>query len=141
MGPIRALAARAGVPVLEDAAQALGATRGGRRAGTFGDAACFSFYPSKNLGALGDGGAVVTDDDDLALRVRRLRNYGEREKNVNVDVGSNSRLDELQAAVLRVKLPHLERWNAERLALAAHYREAREDSPVSAPDDGVSARL
>jgi dTDP-3-amino-3,4,6-trideoxy-alpha-D-glucose transaminase len=121
--PIRALAADADVPVVEDAAQAHGAAYRGSRAGTLARAAAFSFYPTKNLGALGDGGAVVTDDDDLALHVRRLRNYGEESKYVNVEPGFNSRLDELQAAILRVKLAHLERWNAERRTIAALYDE------------------
>lgn len=123
MEAIRVLAAGAGVPVVEDAAQAHGASHRGGRAGTLGIAAAFSFYPTKNLGALGDGGAVVTDDRDLAERVRRLRNYGEESKYVNVEPGLNSRLDELQAAILRVKLPRLESWNAERRALAARYDE------------------
>jgi dTDP-4-amino-4,6-dideoxygalactose transaminase len=133
MGPIRELAASAGVPVVEDAAQAHGASYRGRRTGTLGAAAAFSFYPTKNLGALGDGGAVVTDDGDLALRVRRLRNYGEESKYVNVEPGLNSRLDELQAAILRVKLPHLERWNAERRAIAALYDELLAGSGVVPP--------
>jgi dTDP-4-amino-4,6-dideoxygalactose transaminase len=138
MEPIRALASDAGVPVVEDAAQAHGASHRGRRAGTLGVAAAFSFYPTKNLGALGDGGAVATDDDALAARVRRLRNYGEESKYVNAEPGFNSRLDELQAAILRVKLPHLERWTAERRAIAARYDELLADAPVATPqpDDG-----
>ena len=139
MEPILALAAEAGVPVVEDAAQAHGAAYGGRRAGTLGAAAAFSFYPTKNLGALGDGGAVTTDDDELAQRVRQLRNYGEQSKYVNVVPGFNSRLDELQAAILRVKLPHLERWNAERRRIAALYDDllAEAGSVVPPlPDDG-----
>ena len=138
MDAIGALAAQAGVPVVEDAAQAHGASYHGRRAGTMGLAAAFSFYPTKNLGALGDGGAVVTDDDDLALLVRRLRNYGEESKYVNVIPGLNSRLDELQAAILRVKLPYVERWNAQRRALAASYDSLLTGSAVAtpAPDDG-----
>jgi dTDP-4-amino-4,6-dideoxygalactose transaminase len=127
------LAAEAGVPVIEDAAQAHGATLRGRRAGTLGTAAAFSFYPTKNLGALGDGGAVVTDDEGLAQRVRRLRNYGEESKYVNAEPGVNSRLDELQAAVLRVKLPHLERWNLERRRIAALYDELLADTAAVAP--------
>jgi dTDP-4-amino-4,6-dideoxygalactose transaminase len=138
MDRIEAMAADAGVPVVEDAAQAHGASDRGRRAGTLGRAAAFSFYPTKNLGALGDAGAVVTDDDELALRVRRLRNYGERSKYVNAEPGFNSRLDELQAAILRVKLPHLERWTAERRAIAAAYDALLADAPVTRPqpDDG-----
>jgi dTDP-4-amino-4,6-dideoxygalactose transaminase len=135
---IGALAADAGVPVVEDAAQAHGARYQDRRAGTLSAAAAFSFYPTKNLGALGDGGAVVTDDAELALRVRRLRNYGEESKNVNVVAGMNSRLDELQAAVLRAKLAHLERWNAERRRVAALYDEllAGADVVTPSPDPG-----
>src|ERR671932_2810071 len=91
-----------GVPVIEDAAQAHGARRDGRRAGTFGAAGTFSFFPSKNLGCMGDGGAIVTDDDDLADAARRLRFHGSKDKSTFTDVGYNSRLDELQAAVLRV---------------------------------------
>jgi dTDP-3-amino-3,4,6-trideoxy-alpha-D-glucose transaminase len=135
MDAINALAADAGIPVLEDCAQAHGASRDGRRAGTMSAMAAFSFYPTKNLGAFGDAGAVVTDDDELALAVRRLRNYGEDAKNVNVVKGFNSRLDELQAAFLRVKLPHVEAWNAERRAIAAIYDERLADVPgVTAPE-------
>lgn len=140
---ISAIAAEAGVPVIEDAAQAHGASYRGRRAGTLGAAAAFSFYPTKNLGALGDGGAVVTDDAELAGRVRRLRNYGERSKNVNVEPGINSRLDELQAAILRVKLPHLERWNTQRRQLAALYDELLAGAAVEPPrpDEGHAYHL
>jgi dTDP-3-amino-3,4,6-trideoxy-alpha-D-glucose transaminase len=110
-----------GVPVVEDAAQAHGAERGGRRSGSFGDAATFSFFPSKNLGALGDGGAVVTDDDDVAELVRRLRFHGSTDKVTYTEVGYNSRLDELQAAVLRELLPELDPWNEARRAAARAY--------------------
>jgi dTDP-4-amino-4,6-dideoxygalactose transaminase len=143
MDPIRALAAEAGVPVVEDAAQGHGASYRGRRTGTLGHAAAFSFYPTKNLGALGDAGAVVTNDGDLARRVRQLRNYGEEAKHVNVVPGYNSRLDELQAALLRVKLPHLERWNTERRKIASVYDELLSSSSVSppVPDDGHAYHL
>jgi dTDP-4-amino-4,6-dideoxygalactose transaminase len=126
------------VPVVEDAAQAHGASYGGSRAGTLGVAAAFSFYPTKNLGALGDGGAVVTDDQDLALRVRRRRNYGKESKYVNAVVGYNSRLDELQAALLRVKLPHLARWTAERRWIASLYDDLLAGSGAVPPaaDEG-----
>ncbi len=133
MDPICEAAARAGVPVVEDAAQAHGATYKGRRAGTLGHAAAFSFYPTKNLGALGDAGAVVTGDDELALKVRQLRNYGESAKYVNVTAGYNSRLDELQAAILRVKLGHVDKWNGERRAIAARYSESLSGTAVTAP--------
>jgi dTDP-3-amino-3,4,6-trideoxy-alpha-D-glucose transaminase len=110
-----------GLPVLEDAAQATGARLDGARAGALGDAATFSFFPSKNLPCLGDGGAVTTDDDDVAAAVRRLRFHGSDDKKTFVDVGYNSRLDELQAAVLRVLLPELDGWNAARRAAADLY--------------------
>ena len=111
-----------GVPVLEDAAQAAGSrTADGRRAGALGTAATFSFFPSKNLGAFGDGGAVATGDDALAERVRMLRFHGSRDKVSFELVGHNSRLDELQAALLRVELPHLDDWCDGRRAAAAHY--------------------
>lgn len=112
-----------GVPILEDAAQAAGARLGGRRAGTIGDAATFSFYPSKNLACLGDGGALVTDDDELAQRARRLRFHGSDDKLTHVEVGYNSRLDALQAAVLRVLLPQLDSWNDARRATARSYED------------------
>jgi dTDP-4-amino-4,6-dideoxygalactose transaminase len=121
MDPINALATRYGLKVIEDAAQAHGARYKGRRAGGLGDAAGFSFYPGKNLGALGDGGAVVTNDDELADRVRALRNYGSKVKYHNEVKGYNSRLDELQAALLRAKLPKLDEWNDRRRAVAKKY--------------------
>jgi len=124
MQGINAIAARHKLFVLEDAAQAHGARLLGKRAGSLGNAAAFSFYPVKNLGALGDGGAVTTDDDALADRVRRLRNYGSTRKYYHDTIGFNSRLDELQAALLRVKLPHLDAWNARRAEIAAQYDAA-----------------
>lgn len=123
MDRINAIARAHGLKVVEDAAQAHGACCRGRRAGTLGDAAGFSFYPGKNLGAFGDGGAVVTNDDEIADRVRVLRNYGSRVKYQNETIGYNSRLDEMQAAVLRVKLAKLDEWNGRRSELAARYRE------------------
>ena len=113
-----------GVPVLADAAQAAGSTRHGRRAGSFGAAATFSFFPSKNLGGFGDGGAVATNDADVAERVRRLRFHGSTDKVTYEEVGYNSRLDELQAALLRVLLPHLDSWCEGRRTSARHYAEA-----------------
>jgi dTDP-3-amino-3,4,6-trideoxy-alpha-D-glucose transaminase len=112
-----------GLPVLEDAAQATGATLNGEKAGGLGDAATFSFFPSKNLPCLGDGGAVTTHDPEVAARVRRLRFHGSEDKQSFVDVGYNSRLDELQAAALRVLLPELDGWNAARRAAAAAYED------------------
>lgn len=124
MDPILAVARRHGLKVVEDAAQAHGARYRGKRAGALGDAAAFSFYPGKNLGALGDGGAVTTDDDALAERILLLRNYGSRVKYHHEIEGYNSRLDELQAAFLRAKLPRLDAWNERRRAIAAIYAEA-----------------
>lgn len=124
MDAISAIAKRHNLKVIEDAAQAHGASLNGRRTGTLGDAAGFSFYPGKNLGAYGDGGAVVTSDAELADRVRVLRNYGSRVKYVNDLPGCNSRLDELQAAFLRVKLRHLDDWNGRRAELAEDYLQA-----------------
>ena len=121
MEPIVRLAERHGLAVVEDACQAHGARYRGRPVGSLGTAAAFSFYPSKNLGALGDGGMVVTSDEQVARTVRRLRSYGEVVKNRSSEVGYNKRLDELQAAVLRVKLRHLDRWNAQRVRAAAAY--------------------
>jgi len=126
MEAIRELAEANGLLVVEDAAQAHGARYAGAPVGSLGDAAAFSFYPSKNLGALGDGGAVVTDDDEIAARIRLLRNYGARDRyRLEID-GTNSRLAEIQAAVLRVKLPRLDEWNAARAALAEVYLRAFE---------------
>jgi len=121
---IREFADPARLMLLEDAAQAHGATYRGRRVGGLGAAAGFSFYPSKNLGALGDGGAICTGDAELARRIRQLRNVGQRRKGEHIVLGANERLDGLQAAFLRVKLPHLDRWNAARRGVAAQYREA-----------------
>lgn len=124
MDAIVAFARERKLRVVEDAAQAHGAVYRGRKAGTLGDAAAFSFYPTKNLGALGDAGAVVTDDEQVAERARLLRNYGERERYQSVRRGRNSRLDTLQAAVLLAKLPLLETWTARRRALARRYLDA-----------------
>lgn len=121
MDPISLLAAKHGLVVIEDAAQAQGARYKGRRAGSLGDAAATSFYPGKNLGALGDGGAVLTNDDAIADKVKRLRNYGSTVKYQHDVAGYNSRLDEMQAAFLRVKLAALDGWNARRAEIAAQY--------------------
>jgi dTDP-4-amino-4,6-dideoxygalactose transaminase len=124
MDPIMAIAGKHGLKVLEDAAQAQGARYKGRRAGALGHAAGHSFYPTKNLGAFGDAGAVTTDDAALADRVKTLRNYGSKKRYYNETIGYNSRLDELQAALLRVKLRHLDEWNARRSKIAAIYLDA-----------------
>ena len=123
MDPILAIARKYGLRVLEDGAQAHGARYKGQRLGAHGDAVAWSFYPGKNLGAMGDGGAVTTNDAQLADRIRVLRNYGSRVKYVNEVQGYNSRLDPLQAAILRVKLKRLDEWNARRGAIAVRYQE------------------
>ena len=121
MDPIMELASKHGLKVLEDCAQAHGATYKGRKVGSFGDAAAFSFYPGKNLGALGDSGSVITNNKDLAEKVRALGNYGSDYKYHHIYKGNNSRLDELQAAFLSAKLPHLDRMNEERRRIAERY--------------------
>jgi dTDP-4-amino-4,6-dideoxygalactose transaminase len=134
MAAIGAIAADAGLFVLEDAAQAHGARCGGRRVGSIGDAGAFSFYPTKNLGCLGDGGAVTTDDDALAERLRLLRNYGMRNRYEIEVAGVNSRLAEIQAAVLRLLLPRLDGWNRIRSSLAHIYLDAFGDhGAISVP--------
>jgi dTDP-4-amino-4,6-dideoxygalactose transaminase len=124
MEPLRDLASSAGVKIVEDAAQAIGAKWRGHAAGTLGHVAAFSFYPTKNLGAPGDAGMVTTTDAAIAERLRVLRSHGSRGGYVHDEVGLNSRLDEIQAAVLRLKLPHLDAWNDKRRANAARYRAA-----------------
>lgn len=133
LDPLLAVARQHGLAVIEDAAQAHGARYKGRRIGAHGDVVCWSFYPGKNLGALGDGGAVTTNRADLADRIRVLRNYGSRVKYVNEVQGMNSRLDPIQAAVLRVKLPHLDAWTDRRRAIAAAYAEGLKDSGLTLP--------
>lgn len=123
MSPIMTFAKEYGLHVVEDAAQAHGASYKGQRAGSFGDAGCFSFYPGKNLGAFGDSGAITTNSEELADKLKKLRNYGSTKKYVNDELGSNSRLDPLQAAILRVKLSHLDQWTVRRKAVAAKYRD------------------
>lgn len=133
MDPVMEIARKHGLFVVEDCAQAHGALYKGRKIGTFGDAAGFSFYPGKNLGALGDAGACVTNDKALADRIRALGNYGSDYKYHHIYPGHNSRLDELQAAFLAAKLPHLERMNAERRRIAAMYSEGIRNPAVVTP--------
>ncbi len=131
MDQVLAIALRAGVPVIEDACQAIGATYGGRQAGSMGALGCFSFFPSKNLGAFGDAGLVTSGDAALAGDVALLRNHGAEPKYVHTRIGGNFRLDALQAAVLRVKLPHLTRWTDMRRANAARYRGMLDEAGIS----------
>lgn len=133
MDPIMEIARKHGIWVVEDCAQAHGATYKGKKVGTFGDAAGFSFYPGKNLGALGDAGAVVTNSKSIADKVRALGNYGSDYKYHHIFKGNNSRLDELQAAFLAAKLPHLERMNVERRRIAALYTEGIKNPKVVTP--------
>ena len=133
MDPINDIARRHGLKVIEDAAQAHGARYRDRRGGCLGDAAGWSFYPTKNLGAYGDAGAVTTDDDELADHVRLLRNYGSKSKYYNSERGINSRLDELQAALLRVRLKHLDEWNSRRARIAATYLEELRETELMLP--------
>ncbi|OOE00232.1 aminotransferase [Anoxybacillus kestanbolensis] len=133
MDPINEVAKKYNLKVIEDAAQAHGAKYKGKRVGNLGDAAGFSFYPGKNLGALGDGGAITTNDSELATKLRALRNYGSHIKYENLYKGVNSRLDELQAAILRVKLPHLDEENEQRRKIAEYYLENIKNPKITLP--------
>lgn len=134
LDPILSLARARGIAVVEDAAQAHGARYKGRRIGAHGDIVCWSFYPGKNLGAMGDAGAITTDRAELADRIRVLRNYGSREKYLNEVQGVNSRLDPVQAAVLRAKLPTLDAWTDRRRDIAAQYRQALAGADLILPE-------
>lgn len=138
MPALGAVATRHGLPVVEDAAQALGAAHGGARAGSMGTAGAFSFFPSKNLGAAGDAGMVVTNDGALAARMRRIRSHGQEARYASVELGGNFRLDALQAAVLGAKLPWLEGWTAARRRNAATYRTLFEEAGL-VRDDAILA--
>jgi dTDP-4-amino-4,6-dideoxygalactose transaminase len=133
MDPIMELSRRRGIPVIEDAAQALGATYDGRKVCTMGAISCISFFPSKNLGCFGDGGMMVTDDPALAESLRVIASHGSRVRYYHDRVGVNSRLDTLQAAILRVKLPHLDAWNERRRQAAARYAKLLAGTPVKLP--------
>ncbi len=135
MAELMALAERSGVPVVEDCAQAHGAQLDGKKAGSLGAVGCFSFYPTKNLGALGDGGAVVTSEAEIAERLRMLRQYGWSKKYCSeLAGGRNSRLDELQAAILAAKLPHLDSWNEERRNIAERYTSGLQNLGLGLPE-------
>jgi len=140
MAAIHSIAAEFGLKVIEDNAQAFGAEFNGVKTGALGDAGCLSFFPTKNLGAFGDGGMVVTNDDELAGRARMLRTHGWRTKYEPELVGYNSRLDELQAAILRVKLRHVETWNRQRRAVASCYNDALGDLHLALPFEAPYAR-
>jgi dTDP-4-amino-4,6-dideoxygalactose transaminase len=133
MDPLVDVAERHGIPIVEDAAQAIGATDNGRRAGSMGVIGCFSFYPTKNLGGAGDGGILTTSDDEVAARLRRLRTHGGANEYEHEEVGINSRLDELQAAVLNVKLPSLDKWSDERARKAETYTQLLNDADLRFP--------
>jgi dTDP-4-amino-4,6-dideoxygalactose transaminase len=135
MDPLLRIAREHRLRVVEDAAQAIGAEYRGRRVGGLGDVGCFSFYPTKNLGAFGDGGLATTQDPALGERILRLRVYGGRDRYVHEELGFNSRLDEIQAAILRVKLRFLAEWNARRRAIAARYREGLAALPIGLPTE------
>jgi dTDP-4-amino-4,6-dideoxygalactose transaminase len=133
METITVFAKRHGLIVIEDCAQAVGGSYKGKRLGGFGDAACFSFYPTKNLGAIGDGGMVVTRNPDIAMRVRRLRQYGWEGHQPSCDIGVNSRLDEIQAAILSAKLPDVDTDNDRRAKLATRYADGLAGLPITIP--------
>jgi dTDP-4-amino-4,6-dideoxygalactose transaminase len=133
MDPILAFAKSRKLPVIEDNAQAIGASYKGKKTGSLGDAGCFSFYPTKNLGAYGDAGMVVTNSPELAARIRRLRNHGQTGKYISSEPGWNSRLDEMQAAILRVKLRHLSDWQKARRSNAAEYTRLLQQIPGVMP--------
>jgi len=140
MDTILLLAQKYSLKVIEDACQAHGARYGDRPVGSIGDVGCFSFYPGKNLGAYGDGGAVVTNDAELADKIRLLRHYGQKVKNVHSVMGYNSRLDTLQAAILLVKLRHLEDWNEKRRAAARLYEELLSGNDILLPSEKTGVR-
>jgi dTDP-4-amino-4,6-dideoxygalactose transaminase len=140
MGPILEIARRYNLAVVEDCAQSIGADYNGRRTGTLGTIGCFSFFPTKNLGAYGDAGMIVTDDEQLAARVRSLRAHGGRIKYYHEELGVNSRMDEVQAAILRVKLPHLEKWIAARRRVAERYTQAFAELGIAAPVETGNTR-
>jgi dTDP-4-amino-4,6-dideoxygalactose transaminase len=141
LAPLQEFCASHGLWLIEDAAQAIGARYRGRGIGSFGATAAFSFYPTKNLGAYGDGGAIACNDPALAERLRSLANHGRHGRYQHNEIGFNSRLDEIQAAILRVKLPYLDEWNAQRRQLAALYQKALRDTACGWPaeiEDSVS---
>ena len=141
LDPFLKLSATKGLDILEDCAQAHASEEDGHPVGSRSRAGCFSFFPAKNMGALGDAGIVTTQDEDLANRVRALANHGRHSKHANAELGYNSRIDELQAAFLNVKLPHLLEWNAHRRQLASRYTQLLADTPLRLPIEFSSDRL
>ena len=141
MDPLLTVAAEHGLAVIEDAAQAVGAEYGGRRVGSIGQVGCFSFFPTKNLGGMGDGGLVTTDDPEVADRLRMLRHHGSRLRYVHERLGWCSRLDEIQAAVLRVKLGHLDAWTESRRSLAGAYSAGLRGTPLQLPTEREGDRV
>ena len=137
MPRLRGIAERHGLRLIEDACQALGARQGGRAAGTLADAGCLSFYPTKNIGTVGEGGMVLTADPAIAARVRSLRDHGQRGRHVHLEPGFNCRMPELQAAALRVMLPHLDEWNERRQGAARRYRQLLGTLACSLPSNGT----
>ena len=137
MDKIMDIAKRHNLKVVEDAAQAHGATYKGRKAGSLGDIAEFSFYPGKNLGCLGDGGCITTNDEELADKVRELRNYGSNQKYIHNEKGFNSRLDELQASILSVKVPYLDKWNEDRRRIASRFNDGIKNKKIKLPVENI----
>lgn len=140
LGPLLDLGRRRGIPIIEDAAQAHGARYEGRSAGTLGICGCFSFYPGKNLGAYGEAGAIVTDDDRIADRLKALRDHAQEKRYHHAELGFNYRMDAFQGAILGVKLPYLEGWTEARRRLAGRYREALEGLPLKLPTEAPGRR-
>ena len=135
MDSLRETANKQKIKLIEDAAQAHGAEVHGKKVGSLGDVGCFSFFPSKNLGAAGDAGAIVTNDEQIALRIRKTSNHGRTDKYLHSEIGSNDRLDALQSAILKIKLAHLPNWNEERRQVAQWYREALDELPLILPSE------
>ncbi|MCD6579139.1 DegT/DnrJ/EryC1/StrS family aminotransferase [bacterium] len=140
MDPIKQIANKYDLKIIEDACQAHGAEYKGKKVGSIGDIGCFSFYPTKNLGAYGDGGMMLTNNKNIADKIRLLQNYGQKEKNLSIIKGLNSRLDEIQAAILRIKLKKLDKWNNRRREIAEMYTHLIKNSVITVPKKAVFAK-